>query len=165
MAPRIVSYSLYLYVIRPWQIAIFCQGRFLFSKSLAQNKNQWSFPVLRQSESKTHKQHLFLSEGNDYEKREHPIQNLSEWIRDAKGNKRWWLSFIAYLIRFRIKYSFYKYPMICKRGSFRYLSHLISYSAFSWHAVYATVCSRINPTQRSFFEFLKWKSIFLIYQP
>lgn len=46
-------------------------------------------------------------------------------------NKRWWLSFIAYLIRFRIKYSFYKYPMICKRGSFRYLSHLISYSAFS----------------------------------
>lgn len=31
-----------------------------------------------QSESKTHKQHLFLSEGNNYEKREHPIQNLSE---------------------------------------------------------------------------------------
>ena len=51
-APRIVSYSLYLYVIRPWQIAIFCQGRFLFSKSLAQNKNQWSFPVLRGGEYK-----------------------------------------------------------------------------------------------------------------
>ena len=50
VAPRIVSYSIYLYVIRPWQIVVFCQGRFLFSKSLAQNKNQGSFPILRGGE-------------------------------------------------------------------------------------------------------------------
>ena len=67
--PRIVSYSLYLYVIRPWQIAIFCQGRFLFSKSLAQNKNQWSFPVLRGGEYNVINQTMASNDGAEVTER------------------------------------------------------------------------------------------------
>lgn len=90
--------SIVLYIfVRDSSLTDSCilSGTFLFFRFLVQDKNQVKFSLLQGGEYhvvnqtmasndctekvkqlKTHKQHLFG--GNDYEKRNNPLQNLSE---------------------------------------------------------------------------------------